>query len=42
MVKTLLNLYVADFQQIFPNNYTILMLNIIPNIKLRKTSFQMT
>ena len=35
------NLCVADFKQPLPNNYAILMLDIIPNRKLHTVSFQM-
>ena len=41
MNKIPVNLYVADFKQPFPNNCTILMLQIVPNRKLHTISFHM-
>ena len=40
MFKTLLNLYIADFQQLSLNICTILRLRIIPNRKLHLNSSQ--
>ena len=39
--ETPVNLYGADFKEPFPNNFTILMLHIIPNRKLHTINFQM-